>query len=35
MKCSDYLNFNIKEFNEVLYERMKKAEKIALKNIGR
>ena len=31
----DCLNFNIKEFNELLYERIIKEEKIALKNVGR
>ena len=32
---NDCLNFNIKEFNELLYERITKEEKIALKNVGR
>ena len=32
---NDCLNFNIKEFNELLYERIIKEEKIALKNVGR
>ena len=32
---NDYLNLTIKEFNEFLYQKMSKAEKIALKNVGR
>ena len=32
---NDYLEFDIKEFNKFLYEKMIKAEKIALKNVGR
>jgi 1-acyl-sn-glycerol-3-phosphate acyltransferase len=32
---NDYLNFNIKEFNKFLNEKMIKAEEIALKNVGR
>ena len=32
---NDNLNFSIKEFNEILYEKMSKAEKTALKNVGR
>ena len=31
----DYLNFTIKEFNEFLSQKMLKAEKIALNNVGR
>ena len=31
----DYLNFTIKEFNEFLSQKMLKAEKVALSNIGR
>ena len=32
---NDYLNLTIKEFNEFLSEKMIKAEKLALKNVGR
>ena len=32
---NDHFNLPIKEFNEILYERMRKAEKMALKNVGR
>ena len=32
---NDYLDFNIKEFNEFLNERILEEEKIALKNVGR
>ena len=32
---NDCLNFNIKEFNQFLNERIIKEEKIALKNVGR
>ena len=32
---NDDFNFNIKEFNNLLYERMLEEEKIALKNVGR
>ena len=35
ISMNDYLNFTIKEFNEFLNEKMLKAEKIALKNVGR
>jgi len=35
ISINDYLNLTIKEFNKILYERMIKAEKIALKNVGR
>ncbi len=35
MAMNDYLNFNIKEFNQFLSEKMIKEEKIALKNVGR
>ena len=35
ISMDDYLNFTIKEFNEILNEKMLKAEKIALKNVGR
>ena len=31
----EFLDFDIKEFNELLYRKMIKAEKIALKNVGR
>ena len=31
---NDQLNLSINKFNEILYERMLKAEKIALKNVG-
>ena len=31
----DYLNLNIQEFNEILNQKMIKAEKVALKNVGR
>ena len=31
----DYLNLSINEFNDLLYEKMIQAEKIALKNVGR
>ena len=32
---NDYLNFNIKEFNEFLNEKIIKEEEVALKNVGR
>ncbi len=32
---NDYLKFNIKEFNEFLYEKIIKEEETALKNVGR
>ena len=32
---NDHLNLSIKKFNEILYEKMINAEKIALKNVGR
>ena len=32
---NDNLNLSIKEFNEILYKKMIKAEKIALENVGR
>ena len=32
---NDYLNFSIKDFNNLLYEKMIKEEEIALKKIGR
>ena len=35
LSMNDYLKFTIKEFNNLLYEKMIKAEKIALKNVGR
>ena len=35
ISMDDYLNFTIKEFNQFLNEKMLKAEKIALKNVGR
>ena len=35
ISINDYLNFTIKQFNKVLNEKMIKAEKIALKNVGR
>ena len=35
ISMNDDFNFNIKEFNNLLYERMLEEEKIALKNIGR
>ncbi len=35
ISMDDYLNLTIKEFNEFLNEKMIKAEKIALKNVGR
>jgi len=35
LSMNDYLKFTIKEFNKLLYEKMIKAEKIALKNVGR
>ena len=35
ISLDDCLNYTIKEFNEYLYEKMIKAEKIALKNVGR
>ena len=35
ISIDDYLNLTIKEFNEVLSEKMMKAEKLALKNVGR
>ena len=31
----DYLNLNIQEFNEILNQKIIKAEKVALKNVGR
>ena len=35
ISMNDSLNFNIKEFNNLLFERMAREEKIALKNVGR
>ena len=35
ISMNDYLKINIKEFNELLHEKMIKAEKIALNNVGR
>ncbi len=35
IQMNDFLNLNIKEFNKFLNEKMLKAEKIALKNVGR
>ena len=35
ISINDNLNFTIQEFNNLLYERMIKEEKIALKNVGR
>ncbi len=35
ISINDYLNLTIKEFNKILYERMNKEEKTALKNVGR
>ena len=35
ISMDDYLNLTIKEFNKLLHKKMIKAEKIALKNIGR
>ena len=35
ISINDYLDLNIKEFNEILNEKMIKEEKIALKNVGR
>ena len=35
ISMNDSLNFTIDEFNNLLYERMVKEEKIALKNVGR
>ena len=35
ISINDSLNFTIDEFNNLLYERMVKEEKIALKNVGR
>ena len=35
ISMNDNLNFTIQEFNNLLYERMIKEEKIALKNVGR
>jgi 1-acyl-sn-glycerol-3-phosphate acyltransferase len=35
ISLDDHKNFTIKEFNELLNEKMIKAEKIALKNVGR
>jgi len=35
LTVNDYLNLSINKFNDILHERMKKAEKIALKNVGR
>ena len=35
LSMNDYMKFTIKEFNNLLYEKMIKAEKIALKNVGR
>ena len=35
ISINDYLNLTIKQFNKVLNEKMLKAEKIALKNVGR
>lgn len=32
---NDYLNFTVKEFNQLLNEKMTQEEKIALKNVGR
>ena len=35
ISMNDDFNFTIKEFNNLLYERMLEEEKIALKNVGR
>ena len=35
MAISDYLNFTVKEFNQLLNEKMNQEEKIALNNVGR
>ncbi len=35
IEMNDYLNFNIKEFNEILNAKMIKEEEIALKNVNR
>ena len=35
MAMSDYLNFTVKEFNQLLNEKMNEEEKIALNNVGR
>ena len=35
ISMNNYLKFTIKEFNKLLHEKMIKAEKIALKNVGR
>ena len=35
MAMSDYLNFTVKEFNQLLNEKMNQEEKIALNNVGR
>ena len=35
LSINDYKNLSIHKFNEILYEKMIKAEKIALKNVGR
>ena len=35
ISMNDNFNFTIKEFNNLLYERMLEEEKIALKNVGR
>ena len=35
ISMNDYLKLNIEEFNTLLQEKMIKAEKIALKNVGR
>ena len=35
ISVNDYLKFPIKEFNKLLHEKMTKAEKISLKNVGR
>ena len=35
IEMNDYLNLNVKEFNQFLYERMIKEEEIALNNLGR
>ena len=35
MAMSDYLNFTVKDFNQLLNEKMNQEEKIALNNVGR
>ena len=35
IEMNNYLNLTVKEFNQLLYERMLREEEIALNNIGR